>query len=987
MQPPDLRLLVPDVAVLIPCYNEELSVGKVVHDFLAILPHARIYVYDNNSTDDTARVAAAAGAIVRHEEQQGKGHVVRRMFRDIDADWYVLVDGDDTYEASTVVAMLKAAVYGPYDLVNGVRISAEVGDEYRPGHRFGNTLLTGLVKRMFGDRVRDMLSGYKVVSRRFVKSFPVLSSGFEIETELTVHALELDLPIAHIECSYRGRRKGSTSKLNSLADGRRIGLAILNLYRQERPLTFFMAIAILLAIISIVLGVPIIVTFLQIGLVPRIPTAILALGIMLLAFASFNTGLILDTVTRGRREAKLLRYLSVTPIVDTSAQIDAANRRIPALAEVTTLKLRAQPSLGARSRNLNSDNLLWRDMSHSMPALTETDGAMYSLQSPLSKSLTGWEVNAQANASQVQQKKPIERTVWFNCILAVTSFLFFAAITSQIGKDVGFDLLNYHYYNGFALFTGAWQRDIVPAQTQTFINPEPDLLTYVLIKNFPPIVAGMVMGGLQGLNFWLIFAVSSYVVRFRKHTWLQWPIWFACAALGMYAPAVVSELGNFMQDLFTAVFVTAGVALAFAGLTSKRRSLGTIVIWSAAGLSLGIAAGLKLTNVPFAIGAAVAFVPTLARSRWVQMGLTYCSMAIGFLLGGGYWAWNLWVRYRNPLFLSFNAVFKSPYALPIDVNDPRFFPTTLKEWLFYPFYFRLKTPAFPLELPFQDYSIAVCFVLVFLAATVAALRLLMAMRQGTLRIPRLAAGYTSQMNSAMESNQPAQITMATVADRTTGELVLRLVIFSVVSYVLWELMFGNYRYLTPLVILAPVLIAAITSWLISEARAATLITLVLFVCIALTAVQYDWGRSTVWGNSYFGVQVPQFANPAQTLILMNTAYVDGYIIPAFPDSVTVIRIESGGEQYYTSKFDTTIQQHVDSFRGAQYLLTAQVPGMSSIDVMISHANQNLATYGRQVEPGSCQLLSARVEPYPTYLCRVQQKSLSQKSVASKETHS
>ncbi len=219
------------------------------------------------------------------------------------------------------------------------------------GHRLGNTVLTGMVRQMFGDRVRDMLSGYKVLSRRFVKSFPVLSSGFEIETELTVHALELDLPIAHAESLYRGRRKGSSSKLHSLGDGRRILLAILDLYKQERPLLFFSALALVLALVSVALGVPVVVTFVQTGLVPRFPTAFLSLGFMLLAFASLNTGLILDTVTRGRREAKLLRYLSIAPTVDASLPTEASDGRRATVNEVTTLKMRARPSPSSPSQS------------------------------------------------------------------------------------------------------------------------------------------------------------------------------------------------------------------------------------------------------------------------------------------------------------------------------------------------------------------------------------------------------------------------------------------------------------------------------------------------------------------------------------------------------------------------------------------------------------------------------------------------------------
>jgi glycosyltransferase involved in cell wall biosynthesis len=302
----------PRVAVLIPCYNEEVAIPKVVHDFRTCLPDAVIYVYDNNSKDLTAEVARAAGAVVRQEAQQGKGHVVRRMFRDIDADFYVMVDGDDTYEASVAPRMLSLAMSGPFDLVNCVRKESEAA-AYRGGHRWGNALLTGAVRRMFGDRVQDMLSGYKVFSRRFVKSFPALSQGFDIETELTVHALELFLPVAHAEGSYRGRPEGSESKLRTYRDGWRILLMILRLVRHERPFFFFGLIASLLALISILLSVPVLLTYLETGLVPRLPTALLSTGIMLTAALSLLAGIILDTISRGRREVRLLAYLQYPP--------------------------------------------------------------------------------------------------------------------------------------------------------------------------------------------------------------------------------------------------------------------------------------------------------------------------------------------------------------------------------------------------------------------------------------------------------------------------------------------------------------------------------------------------------------------------------------------------------------------------------------------------------------------------------------------------
>ena len=297
------------VAVLVPCYNEETAIAKVVRDFRAALPQAAIFVYDNNSTDRTAAVARAAGAEVFEEKHQGKGFVVRRMFTDVEADIYVLVDGDATYDAPSVKAMIARLLEDRLDMVVANRVHREQS-AYRAGHVAGNRLLTGFVASVFGPSFNDMLSGYRVFSRRFVKSFPLLSSGFEIETELTIHALELGLAVAEIDTPYYARLEGSASKLNTWRDGFRILGTIIRLYRAERPLSLFGALGVALGIASLGFAVPIFITYFETGLVPRLPTAVLSTGLMLLAFLSTAVGLILDTVTRGRREAKLFAYLS-----------------------------------------------------------------------------------------------------------------------------------------------------------------------------------------------------------------------------------------------------------------------------------------------------------------------------------------------------------------------------------------------------------------------------------------------------------------------------------------------------------------------------------------------------------------------------------------------------------------------------------------------------------------------------------------------------
>jgi glycosyltransferase involved in cell wall biosynthesis len=300
----------PRIAVLIPCFNEEAAIGTVVADFRAALPEATIHVYDNNSTDRTAEVARAAGAVVRNETLQGKGNVVRRMFADVEADIYVLVDGDDTYEAAAAPGMVALLREQGLDMVTGARRG---GGEaaYRPGHRFGNRVLTGLVAGVFGNRVSDMLSGYRVFSRRFVKSFPALAGGFETETEFTVHALELGMPIGEVPTAYKERPPGSASKLNTIRDGVRILRTILVLVKEERPLPFFGLAALALLLTGLGLFVPVLLTYLETGLVPRLPTAVLSLGLVLLSFLSLACGLILDTVTRGRKEAKRIAYLAI----------------------------------------------------------------------------------------------------------------------------------------------------------------------------------------------------------------------------------------------------------------------------------------------------------------------------------------------------------------------------------------------------------------------------------------------------------------------------------------------------------------------------------------------------------------------------------------------------------------------------------------------------------------------------------------------------
>ena len=298
------------IAILLPCFNEETTIAGVVRHFREVMPEATIFVYDNNSTDQTVTEAEQAGAIVRKEPLQGKGNVVRRMFADIEADVYVLSDGDETYDVASAPKMVSTLIRNKLDMVAASRVSTAT-TAYRPAHQFGNRFLSGLVAWLFGDRFRDILTGYRVFSRRFVKSFPALSWGFEIETELTVHALELRMPSEEIKTPYHSRPAGSESKLSTWRDGARIFLTILLLLKEVRPMFFFSSISLVLAAASVLLAWPLLTTYIDTGLVPRFPTAILSTGLMSIAFVTLICGIILDSVTRGRRELKRMSYLNI----------------------------------------------------------------------------------------------------------------------------------------------------------------------------------------------------------------------------------------------------------------------------------------------------------------------------------------------------------------------------------------------------------------------------------------------------------------------------------------------------------------------------------------------------------------------------------------------------------------------------------------------------------------------------------------------------
>ena len=338
-----------DIAVLIPAYNEAATIGDVVRSFRAALPNSRIYVYDNNSYDNTANLARAAGAIVRREPLQGKGHVVRRMFSDIEADVYVMVDGDATYDAAAAPRLVSRLIETQADMVVGARITEEKA-AYRAGHRLGNRVLTGLVAGIFGDRFTDMLSGYRAFSRRFVKSYPALASGFETETELTVHALELDMITAEISTPYGARPEGSVSKLSTFRDGFRILGTIGRLMRDERPLLFFGALAGVITLAALVLGAPIIAEYLATGLVPRFPTAFLCGTLGVLAAISLVSGIILETVSLGRREMKRLAYNGIESLAAKLDRLEETRLTLTSLRQQVLTENPAVPPYARRRR-------------------------------------------------------------------------------------------------------------------------------------------------------------------------------------------------------------------------------------------------------------------------------------------------------------------------------------------------------------------------------------------------------------------------------------------------------------------------------------------------------------------------------------------------------------------------------------------------------------------------------------------------------------
>jgi len=300
------------IAVLIPCYNEAITIGKVVDDFKRIIPQARIYVYDNNSYDDTGKIALQHGAIVRSEPRQGKGNVVRQMFREIDADYYLMIDGDDTYPAEAALELLIPLIEGRADMTVGDRLSNGTYHDKnnRAFHGFGNNLVRSLIKALYGFKYSDVMTGYRGFNKVFAKTFPVLSPSFEIETELSIHAVDKRWKIVEIPIEYRSRPEGSVSKLRTIPDGIKVLRTIAALFKDYRPLALFLWIALIFCIAGLIVGIPVVIEFAQTGLVPRFPSAILAVALIFIGTLSLSSGMILDTLVKGNRKEYELQVIS-----------------------------------------------------------------------------------------------------------------------------------------------------------------------------------------------------------------------------------------------------------------------------------------------------------------------------------------------------------------------------------------------------------------------------------------------------------------------------------------------------------------------------------------------------------------------------------------------------------------------------------------------------------------------------------------------------
>ncbi len=619
------------VCVLVPCYNEGVAIYGVVQAFRAALPGAHIIVFDNNSSDNTIAEAQRAGADVRQISNQGKGNVVRRMFADVDADVYVMIDGDGTYDAKAAPRLVNELLSHRLDMVVGRRHSVE-DETYRSGHRFGNWALTSVVAALFGRNFDDMLSGYRIFSRRFAKSFPAQSQGFEIETELTVHALCLRLPVREIDTDYFARPEGSHSKLNTYRDGARILRMIVGLLKSERPFAFFSTVAAIAAIISVVLAMPIWTTFLETGLVPRLPTAVLCASLAIISVISLVCGILLDAVTASRLEARYANYLRQEQFWPQIATVES--RETNASAAAKPKSQRVPPAVIVRARQVLA------------PVFSSS--ALY---------------------------------IWLPILIGTI-------VATVMQQDFNWDLQNYHLYNAHALLGDRYAIDLAPAMFQSYFNPLIDVPHYWLsvVQNWNARWVAFVTGCFHGLAAAALLYVARHSLAVRVGTTTTALL---VTVLGCLTCSFIMGVGTTIGDNTTAVLVISALAVLVAEANAGAARPVRFALIAVAGLLAGIACGLKLTAAPFAVALMIA-VAVLMASSWRTRTLRATTFAvttvIGIAISGGWWYAFLWRNFGNPLFPQFNQIFGSPLAASVMYGDPGAWqPRSLIEALAFPF--------------------------------------------------------------------------------------------------------------------------------------------------------------------------------------------------------------------------------------------------------------------------------------------------------------
>lgn len=618
-----------NICVVLPCYNEGVAIHDVVLSFRQALPDARIVVFDNNSQDNTPSEAVRAGAEVRRVPLQGKGNVVRRMFADVDADIYVMADGDGTYDAAVAPQLVRHLVEQRLDMLVGRRVSVE-NDTYRAGHVLGNWMLTTCAATLFGRSFQDMLSGYRVFSRRFAKSFPAQSQGFEIETELTVHALRLRLPVAEVDTKYFARPEGSHSKLSTYRDGFRILWMIARLLKSERPLALFGAVAVLCGLLSVGLATPIWLTFLETGLVPRLPTAVLCAALAVVAVVALVCGILLDAVTAGRLEARHATYLAAGEPI-------SSDHLPPAIAAAPVVS-------SSRSVNTAPPQVMQRAMAMGRALTTAPAiGVMFAL-----------------------------------CVGVI------AAVFMR--QDFSWDLQNYHLYNAWSFLNDRLHVDLAPAMFQSYFNPLLDVPHYWLSVslNWNARWVAFVAGCFQGLAGFAVYLIARRVLVAGNQ---RSSVAVLLAAAGCVAYSFMMELGTSMGDATVAVPTLAALAIIVALATKAGRPpLRWIAI---AGVLVGAASGLKLTAAPYAVALVIAslWLPAdTLRTRVCNASVLSFSVAVGVAITGGWWYWRMWTEFGNPLFPQFNHWFHAPLAAAIGYGDANLWqPRSLLEAVTFPF--------------------------------------------------------------------------------------------------------------------------------------------------------------------------------------------------------------------------------------------------------------------------------------------------------------